>query len=105
MKTDYCGKCIQITNHRGNECLKCHNVDWPMGVSQWKAHGIKYGYYQHFKDRLYKQAKEEQAKLFMSCLPEDNLMGNADYSDGFSDCISDFLSNAEKLGLINKKDV
>lgn len=51
---------------------------------------------------------EEQAKLFMSCLPEDKDCVRGGFSgvdNGFNNCRSEFLSNAEKLGLINKKDV
>lgn len=45
-------------------------------------------------------ALEEQAKLFMSCLPETK--GEGPSVEAYH---AEFLSNAEKLGLINKKDV
>ncbi len=55
------------------------------------------------------EALEEQAKLFMSCLPvtaDCHELVN-DYENGMIEghntCRSEFLSNAEKLGLINKK--
>ena len=34
----------------------------PMGVSQWKEHGIKHGYWDFFKTEIMKQAEEEKSK-------------------------------------------
>lgn len=77
---------INITHH-------CNDVD----KDRWKI----------FVSHYVKRALEEQAKLFMSCLPKEqssiSIVGFGKLS--WNECLKEFNSNAEKLGLINKKDV
>lgn len=75
-----CGKMIPNNHfdcereHYAN--LPAHNDDIPMGVSQWDAHGKRYGYPGYFQDRI---ARIEGEK-------EELLIALGDAMDFIEDC-------------------
>ncbi len=57
---------------------------YPMGISQWKEHGKKYGYWKHFES----EAKEELKAKFKQIIGEDDILygfGNMEGRDPSDD--------------------
>jgi hypothetical protein len=57
-----CSEC-QFEEGHSLECSKYTQEIPPMGLSNWRRHGIVYGYYAYFEQEIRKKIAEELDKL------------------------------------------